>query len=284
MNTSSTSSHTNQASSIDSVKLKQALLTRSRPKKANWFSNTMTFSWRALLKLKYIPEQLLDVTVFPIMFLLMFTYLFGGAIAGSTGDYLQFLLPGILVMTVITITMYTGMELNNDISKGIFDRFRSLPIWRPSVLVGALFVDAVRYSIASLIMIGLGLILGFRPDGGTIGVISAVGLLLLFSFSLSWIWTTLGLVLRSEKSLMGVSMMVLFPLTFISNVFVDPSTLPSWLQAFVDINPVSLLVTAVRGLMHGVATTEQIGVVIIASLLLILVFAPLTMFLYKNKN
>ncbi|MBU9721541.1 ABC transporter permease [Bacillus alkalicola] len=269
---------------MDNEKLRKALLIRERPKKANAITNTLTFGWRALLKIKYIPEQLLDVTVFPIMFLLMFTYLFGGAIAGSTGDYLQFLLPGILVMTVVTITMYTGMELNNDIRKGIFDRFRSLPIWRPSVLVGALFVDAVRYTIASAIMITLGLILGFRPEGGVVGVLLGVGLLVLFSFSLSWIWTTLGLILRSEKSLMGVSMMVLFPLTFVSNVFVDPRTLPSWLVGFVDVNPISLVVTAVRGLMHGVATSEQIAWVLIASLVITVIFAPLTMFLYKNKK
>ncbi|MDT8859718.1 ABC transporter permease [Alkalihalobacillus sp. MEB130] len=265
-------------------KLRIAISSRSRPKKPNGFTNTGTFAWRALLKLKYVPEQLLDVTVFPIMFLLMFTYLFGGAIAGSTGDYLQFLLPGILAMTVVTITMYTGMELNNDITKGIFDRFRSLPIWRPAVLVGALLMDAVRYTIASTIMIVLGYIMGFRPEGGLVGVLLAVALLILFSFSLSWIWTTLGLVLRTEKSLMGVSMMVLFPLTFVSNVFVDPRTLPGWLEAFVEVNPISLVVTAVRGLMHGTVTLEQIGWVLLASFLLIVIFAPLTMYLYRNKR
>ncbi|WP_096186664.1 ABC transporter permease [Evansella halocellulosilytica] len=274
----------NQINQIEDKALQDVLSKRTRPEKPNGVTNSMTFGWRALLKIKYIPEQLFDVTVFPIMFLLMFTYLFGGAIAGSTADYLQFLLPGILAMTVVTITMYTGMELNNDIRKGIFDRFRSLPIWRPSVLVGALLVDAVRYTMASVIMITLGLILGFRPEGGALGVIAAVALLIVFSFSLSWIWTTLGLVLRSEKSLMGVSMMVLFPLTFVSNVFVDPRTLPSWLEAFVDVNPVSLLVTATRGLMHGNATFEELLWVLVASGVLIVVFAPLTMYFYRNKS
>ncbi|MFC0470015.1 ABC transporter permease [Halalkalibacter kiskunsagensis] len=265
-------------------RLLKVLSNKERPSRPSGLTNTFTFGWRALLKLKYVPEQLMDVTVFPIMFLLMFTYLFGGAIAGSTGDYLQFLLPGILAMTVVTITMYTGMELNNDISKGIFDRFRSLPIWRPSVLVGMLMMDALRYTIASTIMIVLGLIMGFRPDGGTVGVILSVALLVWFSFSLSWIWTTLGLILRTEKSLMGVSMMVLFPLTFVSNVFVDPTTLPSWLQAFVEVNPISLLVTAVRGLMHGTVTFEQVGWVLVASVIILLIFAPLTMYLYRNKR
>ncbi|ADU28973.1 ABC transporter permease [Evansella cellulosilytica] len=265
-------------------KIHNSLASSVRPKRPNALRTSFTIGWRALLKIKYVPEQLLDVTAFPIMFLLMFTYLFGGAIAGSTADYLQFLLPGILAMTVVTITMYTGLELNNDIRKGIFDRFRSLPIWRPSVLVGMLLVDTVRYTIASTIMIVLGLIMGFRPDGGTIGLIAAVGLLVLFSFSLSWIWTTLGLILRTEKSLMGVSMLVLFPLTFVSNVFVDPRTLPSWLEAFVDVNPISLVVTATRGLMHGTVAVEEIAWVLFASFLLFIIFAPITMHLYKNKQ
>ncbi|OIJ18560.1 ABC transporter [Anaerobacillus alkalidiazotrophicus] len=265
-------------------KIQKVLSVRTRPQRPNGLRSSMTIGWRALLKIKYVPEQLLDVTAFPIMFLLMFTYLFGGAIAGSTSEYLQFLLPGILVMTVVQITMYTGVELNNDISKGIFDRFRSLPIWRPSILVGMLLVDSVRYTLASAVMISLGLIMGFRPEGGALGVVATVALLILFSFSLSWIWTTLGLILRSEKSLMGVSMLVMFPLTFISNVFVDPRTLPSWLQAFVDVNPISLLVTASRGLMHGTATFEQIGWVIIASVIIMAIFAPITMYLYKNKK
>lgn len=253
-------------------------------RRAGALSASITFGWRALLKIKHVPEQLFDVTAFPVIFLLMFTYLFGGAIAGSTGDYLQFLLPGILVMTVTMITMYTGMDLNKDIVKGVFDRFRTLPIWRPALLVGALAVDMVRYSMAAFIMISLGLILGFRPEGGAIGVVAAVGLLLLFSFSFSWIWTALGIVMRSEKSLMMISMMFLFPLTFVSNVFVDPQTLPGWLHGFVEWNPISLLVTAIRGLMHGSATIQDIGWVLLVSLLLTAVFAPLTMYLFRHKK
>lgn len=253
-------------------------------RRAGALSASITFGWRALLKIKHVPEQLFDVTAFPVIFLLMFTYLFGGAIAGSTGDYLQFLLPGILVMTVTMITMYTGMDLNKDIVKGVFDRFRTLPIWRPALLVGALAVDMVRYSMAAFIMISLGLILGFRPEGGPVGVVSAVGLLLLFSFSFSWIWTALGIVMRSEKSLMMISMMFLFPLTFVSNVFVDPQTLPGWLHGFVEWNPISLLVTAIRGLMHGSATIQDIGWVLLVSLLLTAVFAPLTMYLFRHKK
>ncbi|MDJ1433692.1 ABC transporter permease [Halostagnicola sp. A-GB9-2] len=274
----------NESDEPDVEMLQSAVATGDRPDGPNAVSSSLTFGWRALLKIKHVPEQLFDVTVFPIMFLLMFTYLFGGALAGSTGAYLQDLLPGILAMTVVFITIYTGVTLNNDIDKGVFDRFRTLPIWQPSVIVGALLGDAVRYTIASTLVIVLGLILGFRPEGGVIGVLAAVALLLVFSFSLSWIWTALGFVMRSPESLMGVSMMILFPLTFVSNVFVDPETMPGWLEAFVDINPVSHLVTAMRGLMHGSATAGEIGVVLAMSVALVVVFGPITMYLFRTST
>lgn len=278
---------TTQTTSVEPVReeaLRLALSERTRPPRPSALSASLTFGWRALLKIKHVPEQLFDVTAFPIMFTLMFTYLFGGALAGSTGEYLQFLLPGILVQTVVFITIYTGFTLNTDITKGVFDRFRSLPIWRPSVLVGALLGDAARYTMASTMVIVLGLVLGYRPSGGAVGVLLSVALLLVFSFSLSWIWTALGLVLRTPNSVMGVSMMVLFPLTFVSNVFVDPQTMPSWLQTVVGLNPITHLVTATRGLMAGTVTPGQIGLVLISCAVLIVVFAPITMYLYRNKN
>ncbi|MFC4600886.1 ABC transporter permease [Cohnella hongkongensis] len=264
--------------------LQRALTLTRPPGRPGAIGASMTFGWRALLKIRYVPEQLFDVTAFPIMFLLMFTYLFGGAIAGSTGEYLNFVLPGILVMTVSMITMYTGLDLNKDIQKGIFDRFRTLPFWRPAALVGALLVDAVRYSLASAIMIGLGYILGFRPEAGLGGLLLGVIVLLLFAFSLSWIWTFLSLIVRSEKALMGVSMMALFPLTFLSSVFVDTSTMPRWLQRLVDVNPVTLVVDAVRGLAHGGLESGLLTVVFLISAALVVVFAPLTMYFYNRKK
>jgi ABC-2 type transport system permease protein len=261
----------------DVERIQAAVATGDRPSPPNAFSASLTFGWRALLKIKHLPEQLLDVTAIPIMFLLMFTYLFGGALAGSTRVYLQELLPGILAMSVVFVTIYTGVALNDDIDEGIFDRFRTLPIWQPSVIIGALLGDAVRYTLASTIIIVLGLVLGFNPDGGVIGVLSAVALLLVFSFSLSWIWTALGFVMRSSESLMGASMMVMFPLTFVSNAFVDPETMPEWLQIVVDVNPFSHLVTAMRGLMHGTATTGEVGIVLLMSAGLVVVFGPVTM-------
>jgi ABC-2 type transport system permease protein len=275
---------TTSAQPVREETLHSVLSARTRPQRPNALSASLTFGWRALLKIKHVPEQLFDVTAFPIMFTLIFTYLFGGALAGSTGEYLHYLLPGILVQTVVFITIYTGFGLNTDITKGVFDRFRSLPIWRPAALVGALLGDAARYTMASTMVIGLGLLLGFRADGGVLGVLLSVALLLVFSFGLSWIWTALGLVLRTPNSVMGVSMMVLFPLTFASNIFVDPRTMPPWLEAIVGANPITHLATAVRGLMHGTATAGQIGWVLLTSGVLVAVFAPLTMYLYRNKK
>jgi len=224
------------------------------------------------------------VTAFPIMFTLLYTYLFGGALAGSPSEYLQQLLPAILVMNVTWITMYTGMALKTDISKGVFDRFRSLPIWRPAVLVGMLLADALRYTVASAVMIVLGVALGFRPDGGPFGVLAAVALLLVFAFSLSWAWTALAFRLPTPESVMQISMTVLFPLTFASNVFVDPATMPGWVQAFVDVNPISHVATAARSLMHGAVDGGAVGWSLLWSALLLAIFAPLTIRRYNTVN
>lgn len=279
-----TTTDTRTQPTLTEATLRAALSTRPRPSRPSSMAASMTFSWRAMLKIKHVPMQLFDVTAFPIMFVLLFTYLFGGALAGSPGEYLQQLLPGILVMTVTMITMYTGMALNTDIGKGIFDRFRSLPIWRPAVLVGMLLADTVRYTMASLVVIVLGVVLGFRPDGGPVGVVLAVALLLVFSFSLSWIWTAIGLRMQTPESVMQVSMTVLFPLTFASNVFVDPSTMPGWVQAFVDVNPITHLTSASRGLMHGSLDTSALVWVLAWSIGLVAVFAPLTMRLYRTER
>jgi len=264
--------------------LRSVLLAGERPSRPGPVLTSLTFGWRALLKIKHVPEQLVDVTMFPIMFTLMFTYLFGGALAGSTQEYLQFLLPGILVQANVMITMNTGITLNTDIQKGVFDRFRSLPVWRPSPLVGALLGDVMRYSIGSAIVITLGLVLGFRPEGGAVGVVLSVALLLVFSFCLSWLWTMLSLILRTPNSVAGVSMMVMFPLTFVSNIFVDPKTMPGWMQAVVEVNPITHLATVVRGLMHGSVPAGEIGWVLVSSVLLVAVFGPITMVLYRNKK
>ncbi len=264
--------------------LEVTLAPSARPPRPSPVSTTFTFAWRALLKIKHVPEQLMDVTIFPVMMLLMFTYLFGGAVAGSTGLYLQSVLPGIVVMQVTWISMYTGHSLNRDLTKGIHDRFRSLPIWRPATLVGPLLADAVRYALATAVILGLGMALGFRPGAGGTGVLAGLGLLLVFSFSLSWIWTVAGIIMRSENAVFTAGNMIMFPLTFLSNVFVPLDTMPGWLRAFANVNPITILTTAVRGLFHGRPAGGAIATVLMISAALVAVFGPLTMYLYHRKE
>jgi len=264
--------------------LRKALSSTARPSRPSALSAALTFGWRGMLKVKHVPEQLLDVTITPVMFVLMFTYLFGGAVAGSTGEYLDYILPGILVMSVLFTTVYSGVALNTDLTKGVVDRFRSLPIWAPAPLVGALLGDSVRYLLGGSVIIVLGVALGYRPPGGIDGVLAALALVIVFAFCLSWVFTTLGLMLRSPSAVMNAGFMTIFPLTFLSNVFVKPQTLPDTLRAFVDVNPISILATASRGLMEGTASSGDILVVLAIGAVIAAVFAPLTARLYRPRG
>lgn len=261
-----------------------ALSRGPRPKPASALSAVGTLAWRAMLKIKHVPFQLFDVTVTPIMFTLLFTYMFGGALAGSPEVYLQFLLPGVMVQTIIFITVYTGVGVNTDIQKGLFDRFRSLPMWQPAPLLGALAGDLFRYSVASLIIIVLGLILGFRPAAGPLGVFLAFVLLLVFAFAVSWIWIIFGMKVKTPESVMTTSFLFLMPLTFASNIFVEPKTMPTWLQAFVQYNPVTRLTNASRGLMHGTDVTGDILWTLGASAIIVAIAAPIAMRLYYQER
>lgn len=266
----------------DAAAVRMAIASASRPAAPSGLSAAITFGWRGMLKVKHVPEQLLDVTITPVMFVLLFTYIFGGAISGSTGEYRDYLLPGILVMSVLFTTVYSGVALNTDHTKGVVDRFRSLPIWRPAPLLGALLGDSVRYVLAGTVIIVLGVALGFRPGAGVVGGIAALGLVVVFAFGLSWVFTTLGLLLRSPSAVLNAGFMGIFPLTFLSNVFVAPSTMPDRLKAFVKINPISILATASRGLMQGDAHFRDIMVVLGVAAGLTVVFAPLTARLYRR--
>lgn len=263
-----------------------AVLSRTTPHAAHAsaLSASITLGWRALLKIKHVPFQLFDVTAFPLMMTLMFTFLFGGALAGSPREYIQFLLPGILVQAIVFITVYTGVGLNTDISKGLYDRFRSLPIWQPAPIVGALLGDVLRYSIAALMVISLGLVLGFRPGAGVIGVLLAVALILVFAFSISWIWIVVSMLVQTPESVMTSSFLLLFPLTFASSIFVDPATMPGWLRTAVGYNPVTHLVDASRGLMHGGAALVDVVWVLAASAVVVAIFAPLSLRMYRRER
>ena len=271
------------APDADAAAVRKAIATGERPPRPGARSAALTFGWRGMLKIKHVPEQLVDVTITPVLFTLLFTYMYGGAISGSTGEYLQFILPGTIVMSVLFTTVYSGVALNTDMTKGVVDRFRSLPIWPAAPLVGAVVGDSVRYVLAGTVVVIVGVILGYSPEGGVDGVIAAMALVVLMAFGLAWVFTTVGLIMRSPNAVMNTGFMALFPLLFISNAFVPPETLPSAIEAFVDVNPFTHLVTAARGLMDGNSEMGDILLVIGEAALLTAVFAPLTMRLYRTR-
>lgn len=271
--------------SSDSLKEGIAFLKkRAHPRPASGLSATITLAWRAMLKIKHVPFQMFDVTIMPIMFTLLFTFIFGGALAGTPTEYIQFLLPGVLVQTIIFITVYTGVGLNSDIQKGLFDRFRSLPMWQPAPVLGALLGDIFRYTVASLVILIVGLILGFRPGGGALGVVAGIGLVLIFASSISWIWIIVGMKVKTPESVMTTSFIFLMPLTFASNIFVRLETMPGWLQAAVGNNPVTHLTTASRALMHGEPAGTAILWVLGSSVVITLIFAPIALSLYHKER
>ncbi|MFE2104600.1 ABC transporter permease [Kitasatospora sp. NPDC059463] len=243
------------------------------------------FGRRALLKIKHDPKQLVDATAIPILLTVLFTYLFGGAISGSTSEYLKALLPGVLGMSISIVTMYGGARLAQDMQTGAFDRFRGLPVWRGAFVFGGLLSDAGRYLFASTIVVGLGLLMGYRPDGGVVGVLAAVCLVIAFGVALSLVWSMLALVVRDPAVVLSIANAVLMPLSFASNIFVTPTTMPGWLQAFVDVNPLSHLATAARDLMND--TGDAGGAVLwslAATALIVLVCAPVTLRLYSKQG
>jgi ABC-2 type transport system permease protein len=246
-------------------------------------SNAFAMAGRGLIKIRRTPEQLFDVTLQPIIFTLMFTYIFGGAISGDVQSYLPVIIPGILVQTVITTSVVTGTQLREDMDKGVFDRFKSLPIARIAPLAGALLADTVRYAIATTLTFVMGFIMGFSPEGGIGSVIGAGLLVIVCSWSISWIWAFFGVLARSASSVQGISMLILFPLTFASNAFVPADTMPDWLRWFVNINPVSHLVTAVRDLVN----TGTFGIdavwALVGAAVVVAIFAPLTVSAYMRK-
>lgn len=230
----------------------------ARPQPPGALTACLAFFHRSLLKLKHVPEQLFDATVLPIVTTLIFTYLFGGSLAASPRDYLQYLLPGILVMSVLMLTMYAGMGMNKDLETGTFDRFRTMHVWRPAPLVGQLLGDMIRYALTTVIIVAVGTALGFRAGGGVAGIAAAAGLVILFAFAISWIWLFLGVTMRSEKSVMGLSMSLLMPLIFLSNIFVQPGNLPGWLRVIVEANPITHATTAARSLAAGTWDAPQV--------------------------
>jgi oleandomycin transport system permease protein len=245
--------------------------------------HSLALTRRSLIKTLHTPEQLLDVTLQPVIFVLIFVYLLGGAIAGSRHDYLQFLLPAIMVQTVLFGSVATGVGLNTDVKKGVFDRFRSLPIGRSAPLIGSVVGDIVRFVVCISVLFGIGFALGFRIETNILATLAACVLVIFFAFAVSWVFVLLGVVLREPGAVQGVSFVVLFPLTFGTNMLVKTSTLPNWLQTWVKVNPVAGAMQMARGLIVGGPVAGPLTKTLLWSVGILLVFAPLAVRAYRRR-
>ncbi|HEX3760560.1 MAG TPA: ABC transporter permease [Kofleriaceae bacterium] len=245
-------------------------------------SQTLSMAWRAMKKMRRNPEQFFDVTLQPLLFTAMFAYVFGGAIAGNVKAYLPLMIPGIVAQTVLTTCMSTGVGLREDMEKGVFDRFKSLPIARIAPLAGPMVADLLRYLIAASLTFIMGMIIGYRPHGGVFGVLGAILLAVFTGWALAWIFTWIGTIAKSAQAVQGISMLILFPATFLSNAFVSEKTLPSGLRTFVKINPISHLVSATRALANHATVNAEVGWTLLAGVVVIAVFAPLAVRSYKR--
>ena len=242
-----------------------------------------TLAWRALIKMSRNPEQLVDVTAMPVLFTVMFGLMFGGAVSGSTAHYLPTLIPGIIAMTTITACVGAGIQLREDMDKGVFDRFRSLPIARIAPLAGPMMADLARYAIAAGITLTVGVVMGYRPGGGVPGVLAGVVLAVITGWSIAWIFLWIGTRARSAGAVQGMSMMIMFPLAFLSNAFVPVDSLPGWLQVVTRVNPVSHVVSALRDLMNDGAVTAQVGWALLGCATVAAFFIPLTVRSYSRR-
>jgi oleandomycin transport system permease protein len=243
----------------------------------------LTLAWRSLLKLRHSPDQLLDVLLMPVTFVLVFVFLFGKAVAGDWHAYLQFVLPGIAVQALLFVTMNTAVALNTDVRTGVFDRFRSLPIARSAPLSGHALGDLAKYVLSLVLVFGFGAILGFRPHGSPLAMLAGCGLIMLFTFAVSWVSALVAMLARSAAGVQGLAFLLIFPLTFGSNVFVPTAQLPGWLQAWVRINPVTQVSDAARGLLLDLPPGRAIAVSLLWTAGILAVFAPLAVRAYRRR-
>jgi ABC-2 type transport system permease protein len=246
-------------------------------------TQTLTMAWRATMKMRRNFEQLFDVTIQPLLFTAMFAGIFGGAISGSVQDYLPVIIPGLVGQTVLTACVATGVQLREDMDKGVFDRFKVLPIARIAPLAGPMVADMLRYLIASVLTFATGVVLGYRPGGGVPGVVGAILLAVISGWSLAWIFTWFGTVGRSAQGVQAISLMVMFPLTFLSNAFVPTETMPPYLQAFANANPVSHIISAIRDLANDGQVTAQVGWALLGCAIVVAIFAPLSVRSFSRK-
>jgi oleandomycin transport system permease protein len=244
---------------------------------------TFTLAWRTLVQIRHNPWELGDFSFQPIMFVLLFTYVFGGAIAGTTRDYMSFVLPGIIVMNMLFVTMYVGLGLNTDLTKGVFDRLRSLPVARWAPLTGRILADLVKQAWSIALLLGVGMILGFRLGTNVGALLGAVALILVFALAFSWISVLVGLLAKDPEKVQLFGFTALFPVTFVSNVFVPTRTMEGWLQGIVKANPVSILSDAARGLLVGGPVAEPVTQTLLWAAAIAAVFVPLSMWAFRRR-
>jgi len=238
--------------------------------------HAVTLAWRSLVQIKHNPLELLDLSLQPLLFVLLFAYIFGGALSGSPKEFLQFGLAGIIVQNALFLTMNTAVALNTDITKGVFDRFRSLPIARSAPLAGRIAADVVRQAWSVGILLGVGSILGFRVHTGLASAVGAIALLIGFTLAFSWLPVLIGMLVSEPEKVQVFGFTVLFPLTFASSAFVPTSTMPGWMQAWVKVNPVTLLTDSLRGLLVSGPVARPLFGALAWAVGIMLVFAPLT--------
>ena len=244
----------------------------------------LRLAWRSVLKIKANPEEVLGLMLQPIMFVTLFVFVFGQAMMGDWQTYRDFLMPGVIAQSVIFATMGTGFSLSQDVEKGIFDRFRSLPIARSGPLIGAILGDLARYAITVVMVLLVGLAIGFRPEGGPIGVLVAGGLILLFAFALCWMSAFVGMIVRTPMAVQSFAMILLFPLTFGSSSFVAPDDMPGWLAPIAMNNPVTHVVDAMRALMLGGDVAGPMIWTLVWTVLITAIFFPLAVWAYRRRT
>lgn len=255
----------------------------SRPTLPEGLQQTMTLAWRTLVQIRHNPAEIGDFSLQPIMFVLLFTYVFGGAIAGSTTEYLDFALPGIIVMNLVFVAMYVGTGLNTDLTKGVFDRLRSLPIARWAPMAGRITADLAKQAWSIALLLGVGALLGFRVGTSWSGVLGAVGLLLTFALAFSWVMVLVGILASDVEKVQIFAYTAMFPVTFVSNVFVPVETMPEWLQSIVEANPITILADATRGLLVGGPVAEPVIESLLWAAGIVAVFAPLSMWAFRRR-
>ena len=247
-------------------------------------AHSLTLAWRNVTQLKHSPEKLLDVILMPIVFLVLFLFVFGGAVAGSTHAYLELLLPGLVAQMAVFATMGLGTALCEDIHKGVFDRFRSLPIARSSPLVGAVLGDTARFCVVMVVLTGFGSLLGFRFHTGVLAVLAAFGLAYVFYLAVCWISVLIGLVAPSPETVQGIAFIFIMPLVFGSSILLpNTQSMPGWLQAWVKVNPVTSLADAVRGLTVGGPVASHAMYALAWAAGIVIVAFPLAMRMYRRR-